>query len=118
MKSSRHQRLSERISAAGNGAGGFNGAVGGDWGQRLAPGNVMNNLAAASQLIVVHEMGHGLGFPDYYNWDAWAPGVAPPPTIMVVQARCSADSKSGPPRRLAAASSSDAGGAHFALGAP
>lgn len=61
---------------------GFGGGVGGDWGQRLRPEAVLGNLAAQSQVIVVHEMGHGLGFPDYYNWSTWAPGVQVPPTIM------------------------------------
>ncbi|NJR12657.1 hypothetical protein HC776_01910, partial [bacterium] len=33
--------------------------------------------------IWLHEFGHGFGFPDYYNWDAWAPGVASPNSVMV-----------------------------------
>jgi hypothetical protein len=28
-------------------------------------------------------MGHGFGFPDYYNWSTWAPGVASPNSVMV-----------------------------------
>ena len=26
--------------------------------------------------IWLHEFGHGIGFPDYYDWSTWAPGVA------------------------------------------
>ncbi len=54
---------------------GFGGA-GGDWGQRLDRAYFMDGVDAAHQHIWLHEFGHGFGFPDCYNWDVWAPGVA------------------------------------------
>ena len=32
--------------------------------------------------IWLHEFGHGIGFPDYYDWSTWAPGVAAPRCVM------------------------------------
>jgi hypothetical protein len=32
--------------------------------------------------IWLHEFGHGIGFPDYYDWSTWAPGVAAPTCVM------------------------------------
>jgi hypothetical protein len=32
--------------------------------------------------IWLHEFGHGIGFPDYYDWSVWAPGVAAPACVM------------------------------------
>ena len=32
--------------------------------------------------IWLHEFGHGIGFPDYYEWTSWAPGVAAPKCVM------------------------------------
>jgi hypothetical protein len=61
---------------------GFANAVGGDWGQRMSPGSFMGNMDADSHVMWVHEFGHGLGFPDYYNWDVWAPGVTAPSCVM------------------------------------
>jgi len=61
---------------------GFSGGVGGDWGQRLATNTFVNALGGTN-IIVTHEMGHGFGFPDYYNWSAWVPGVASPNSVMV-----------------------------------
>lgn len=52
---------------------------GGDWGMRMAPGDF--NMAGMAWLSI-HEFGHGLGFPDYYNWDIWTGGVAQPVAIM------------------------------------
>lgn len=33
--------------------------------------------------IWLHEFGHGIGFPDYYDWDAWGNGEEPPNSVMV-----------------------------------
>lgn len=59
------------------------GGAGGDWGQRLDRQYFMQSVTNAHQHIWLHEFGHGFGFPDYYNWDAWAPGVAAPNAVMV-----------------------------------
>ena len=32
--------------------------------------------------IWLHEFGHGIGFPDYYDWSTWAPGVTAPKCVM------------------------------------
>jgi hypothetical protein len=57
---------------------GFNAAVGGDWGQRMAPESfTLDGMAWMS----IHEFGHGLGFPDYYNWEVWT-DVPQPVSIM------------------------------------
>jgi hypothetical protein len=61
---------------------GFSGGVGGDWGQRMAPTSFINSINGTN-IILGHEMGHGFGFPDYYNWSVWAPGVPSPNSIMV-----------------------------------
>lgn len=53
---------------------GFGAAVGSDWGQRMAPESFnLDDLAWMS----IHEFGHGLGYPDYYNWDQWTDVVQP-----------------------------------------
>ena len=64
---------------------GFGGGVGGDWGQRVSPNTFLGSITGTN-MIVIHEMGHGFGFPDYYNWDVWAPGVAAPNSVMVAGA--------------------------------
>jgi hypothetical protein len=48
----------------------------------MAPNSFMGDLSSDSHTMWQHEFGHGLGFPDYYNWDVWAPGVAAPVCIM------------------------------------
>ena len=62
---------------------GFSGGAGGDWGQRVATDYFTQNVNAEHLHIWLHEFGHGFGFPDYYNWDVWAPGVASPNSVMV-----------------------------------
>lgn len=47
----------------------------------------MNSVDQTTQHIFSHEVGHGFGFPDYYNWSTWAPGVPAPPSIMVAGAQ-------------------------------
>jgi len=32
--------------------------------------------------IWLHEFGHSIGFPDYYDWDVWAPNVDAPRCVM------------------------------------
>jgi hypothetical protein len=61
---------------------GFGNGVGGDWGQRMSPGTFMNGMSGDTNTIWQHEFGHGLGFPDYYNWEEWAGGVPAPTCIM------------------------------------
>lgn len=62
---------------------GFGGGAGGDWGQRLGTSGFLNSLGSGTNTIVLHEIGHGFGMPDYYNWSVWAPGVAAPNSVMV-----------------------------------
>ena len=62
---------------------GFSGGAGGDWGQRVASEYFTQNVNAEHLHIWLHEFGHGFGFPDYYNWDTWVPGVASPNSVMV-----------------------------------
>jgi hypothetical protein len=62
---------------------GMSGGAGGDWGQRVGSEYFVNSVTQEHQHIWLHEFGHGLGFPDYYNWDVWAPGVASPDSVMV-----------------------------------
>ena len=50
---------------------GMNGGAGGDWGQRIGSeyyvGAVNSNLDNIH--ILLHEMGHGYGLDDFYDWD-------------------------------------------------
>jgi hypothetical protein len=62
---------------------GFSGGAGGDWGQRVASEYFTGSVTNEHLHIWLHELGHGLGMPDYYNWDAWAPGVPAPNSVMV-----------------------------------
>lgn len=66
---------------------GMNGGAGGDWGQRVGRGYFMNAIDQTTLHILSHEIGHGFGFPDYYNWSTWFPGLALPPSIMVAGAQ-------------------------------
>lgn len=61
---------------------GMNGGAGGDWGQRIGQEYFVGAIDQTTIHILSHEMGHGFGFPDYYNWGSWFPGLAPPHTIM------------------------------------
>jgi hypothetical protein len=62
---------------------GFSGGAGGDWGQRMGTSYFVGAVNSTSITIFLHEFGHGLGFPDYYNWAEWVPGVASPNSVMV-----------------------------------
>jgi len=62
---------------------GMSGGAGGDWGQRVGSEYFTGSVTNDHQHIWLHEFGHGLGFPDYYNWDEWAPGIEGPNSVMV-----------------------------------
>jgi hypothetical protein len=62
---------------------GMQGGAGGDWGQRVGSEYFVNSVTQEHQHIWLHEFGHGFGFPDYYNWSEWVPGVAVPNSVMV-----------------------------------
>lgn len=66
---------------------GMNGGAGGDWGQRVGRGYFVGAIDQTTLHILSHEIGHGFGFPDYYNWSTWVPGVPAPPSIMVAGAQ-------------------------------
>jgi len=46
--------------------------VGGDWGVRM-PASSFINAMGKSNSVIEHEMGHGFGFQDYYDWPASSP---------------------------------------------
>ena len=48
-------------------------AVGGDWGLRMPVSSFVNSLGADGNLVIEHEMGHGFGFQDYYDWTGSTP---------------------------------------------
>src|SRR5690606_37944438 len=62
---------------------GMTGGAGGDWGQRVGRAYFQDTVNNQHQHIWLHEFGHGIGFPDYYNWNVWAPGVPSPNSVMV-----------------------------------
>ncbi|KAL1592353.1 hypothetical protein SLS60_011431 [Paraconiothyrium brasiliense] len=47
---------------------GQNAGYGYNWGQELAPDYVLNNLDEENIHIMQHEMGHGFGLLDFYDW--------------------------------------------------
>jgi hypothetical protein len=53
--------------------GGGAAAVGGDWGLRMPVGTFLGAFANKSFGICEHEMGHGFGFQDYYDWTGERP---------------------------------------------
>jgi hypothetical protein len=53
------------------------------WGQHVDRAGFTDKAASSGLYhIWLHEFGHGIGFPDYYDWDAWAPGIAAPKCVM------------------------------------
>ena len=59
-------------------------AVGGDWGLRMplaALNNAMQNIAYDVN-TVEHEMGHGFGFQDYYDWTGSRPAGG---SLMIIE---------------------------------
>jgi hypothetical protein len=61
--------------------GGGAAAVGGDWGLRMPVRTFVNAFNNPSSLVVEHEMGHGFGFQDYYDWTGARPQGG---SIMIV----------------------------------
>jgi hypothetical protein len=61
--------------------GGGAAAVGGDWGLRMPTSTFVNAFERPSFQIVEHEMGHGFGFQDYYDWTGSKPNGG---SIMIV----------------------------------
>jgi hypothetical protein len=56
-------------------------AVGGDWGLRMPVGTFIGAFSKPSDHIVEHEMGHGFGIQDYYDWTGSKPKGG---SIMIV----------------------------------
>ncbi len=53
------------------------------WGQHVDRAGFTDKAVSGGLYhIWLHEFGHGIGFPDYYDWDSWAPGVAAPKCVM------------------------------------
>jgi hypothetical protein len=50
-------------------------AVGGDWGLRMPVSNFIASMGK-SNMVIEHEMGHGFGFQDYYEWPSSSPTPA------------------------------------------
>jgi hypothetical protein len=53
--------------------GGGAAAVGGDWGLRMPVGAFVSALGKAGSNVIEHEIGHGFGFQDYYDWTGSTP---------------------------------------------
>jgi uncharacterized protein YjdB len=53
--------------------GGGAGAVGGDWGLRIPVASFVDVLNQPSDHTIQHEMGHGFGMQDYYDWTGSTP---------------------------------------------
>jgi hypothetical protein len=60
--------------------GGGAAAVGGDWGLRMPMSNFVSAMNR-SNMVIEHEMGHGFGFQDYYDWTGSRPTGG---SIMIV----------------------------------
>jgi len=61
--------------------GGGAAAVGGDWGLRMPVSTFTSHFNDTSFLIAEHEMGHGFGFQDYYDWTGSTPAGG---SLMIV----------------------------------
>lgn len=48
-------------------------AVGGDWGLRMPVASFVDRIDSDADLVIEHEMGHGFGFQDYYDWTGSTP---------------------------------------------
>jgi hypothetical protein len=77
----------DKLPGSGNAA-----AVGGDWGLRMPVGTFLNAFANKSFGIVEHEMGHGFGFQDYYDWTGGKPNGG---SLMIVQSSSSQSPTTG-----------------------
>jgi len=60
--------------------GGGAAAVGGDWGLRMPVSNFVASMGK-SDSVIEHEMGHGFGFQDYYDWTGSTPAGG---SLMIV----------------------------------
>ncbi len=61
--------------------GGGAAAVGGDWGLRMPVGAFVNALGKAGSNVIEHEIGHGFGIQDYYDWTGSTPAGG---SLMIV----------------------------------
>lgn len=61
--------------------GGGAAAVGGDWGLRMPVAAFVNALGKSGSNVIEHEIGHGFGFQDYYDWTGSLPAGG---SLMVV----------------------------------
>lgn len=57
------------------------GAVGGDWGVRMPRATFTGSLGSDTFYIIAHEMGHGFGIQDYYDWTGSRPAGG---SVMIV----------------------------------
>lgn len=53
--------------------GGGAAAVGGDWGLRMPVASFINALGKSGSNVIEHEIGHGFGIQDYYDWTGSRP---------------------------------------------
>ena len=61
----------------------YNSPNGWDMGAHVNQQGFTNTIAGTGLYhIWLHEFGHSIGFPDYYDWSTWAPGVAAPRCVM------------------------------------
>jgi hypothetical protein len=65
--------------------GGGVAAVGGDWGLRMPVSNFVASMGK-SDSVIEHEMGHGFGFQDYYDWTGSTPAGG---SLMIVSSTSS-----------------------------
>ena len=56
-------------------------AVGGDWGLRMPVSSFVSSISRDGDLVIEHEMGHGFGFQDYYDWTGSTPAGG---SLMIV----------------------------------
>lgn len=63
---------------------GFGGGAGGDWGQRVSSTYILQNLNSENLHILLHEMGHSNGLPDFYVDEDFPPASTGglPPCVM------------------------------------
>ncbi len=61
--------------------GGGAAAVGGDWGFRIPLSGYLSAIGQEASGVLEHEMGHGFGFQDYYDWTGSRPAGG---SLMIV----------------------------------
>ena len=47
--------------------------MGGDWGLRMPLSGFIGAMGREGDMVIEHEMGHGFGFQDYYDWNGSRP---------------------------------------------